>query len=82
MEKTNFNKIKESETSLKIDRDLIELQKTIIFYGDKIIFNLETIIKMLESSYPKKKNNEAIKDYDPLSQLLLNMKIPKGYKGN
>ena len=32
-----FKILEESEHSLKIEKDLIEIQKTIIYYGDKII---------------------------------------------
>lgn len=83
MDKKGFYKLKETENSLKIDKDLIELQNTIIFYGDKIIFKLDKIIELLESAYPNGKTSEKLNRFnDPLIQLLKNMKIPKGYKEN
>lgn len=81
MNNQSFSKLKEGENPLKIDKDLVEIQKTIIFYGDKIILNLEKIRELLESAFPNKKNNETmIRPQDPLLPLLKNMKIPKGYK--
>ena len=81
MDNHNFNKLKESENSLKIDKDLIEVQKTIKFNGDKIIFGLDKIIELLESPYPSRRDKEKVtRLQDPLIQLLQNMKIPKGYK--
>lgn len=81
MEKNSYNKLEETENSLKIDRDIIELQKTIIFYGDKIIFKLDTIIDLLEAAFPNRKNKIVSNRFqEPLVQLLQNMKIPKEYK--
>jgi hypothetical protein len=87
MENSKFAKIKESDNPLKIDKDLVEIQKTVIFYGDRIIFKLDKIIDLLQSAFPNRKSIEDInleknKFHEPLVQLLHNMKIPKGYREN
>ena len=83
MENHSFSKLKETENSLKMDKDLIEIQKTIIFYGDKIIFKLDIITELLEYAFPNRKNKVNSSGFnEPLVQLLQNLKIPKENKRN
>ena len=41
MNKVKFEKLKDSENLLKIDKDMVEIQNTIIFYGEKILFEID-----------------------------------------
>ena len=44
MDKYSFSKLKnENDNCLKTEKDMIELQKTIIFYGEKILSELENL---------------------------------------
>ena len=64
---------------------MIELQKTIIFYGEKILMELENLKNLLKTSTSQKEKSKETIDVsnntqDCLLQQLLSLKIPKGYK--
>ena len=86
MDKYSFSKLKnENDNCLKTEKDMIELQKTIIFYGEKIISELENLKILLNKSTSHKEKSKETIDFstntqDCLLQQLLSLKIPKGYK--
>lgn len=76
----DFINLKEIENPLKIDKDLIEIQKTIIFYGEKILSELNKLETLIKTNSQNREINYSNKDQ--MIQQFLNMKIPKGYRGN
>lgn len=86
MDKHSFRELKnENNNCLKTEKDMIELQKTIIFYGEKILSQLENLNTLLKTCTCYKEKIKETNDFsndtqDPLLQQLLSLKIPKGYK--
>lgn len=76
----DFINLKEIENPLKIDKDLIEIQKTIIFYGEKILLELNKLEILIKTNNQNREISYSNKDQ--MIQQFLNMKIPKGYRGN
>ena len=61
MDKYSFSKLKnENENCLKTEKDMIELQKTIIFYGEKILTELENLKNLLKTSTSQKVKKQLI----------------------
>lgn len=86
MDKYSFSKLKnENDNCLKTEKDMIELQKTIIFYEEKILSELENLKILLKTSTHHKEKSKGTNDFsnstqDSLLQQLLSLEIPKGYK--
>lgn len=79
MDKCNFKYLKEDDHPLKIDKDLIQIQKTIIFYGEKILLELNKLEVLIKTNNQNKEINHSGNNKDQLINQLLNLKIPKGY---
>ena len=45
----DYKELKEGENHLKIDKNLIEIQKTIIHRGDKIIFEIDKLSTLVRT---------------------------------
>ena len=60
MDKYSFSKLKnENDNCLKTEKDMIELQKkTIIFYGEKILMELENLKILLNTFTHHKEKRE------------------------
>ena len=78
MNKIKFENLKDSENLLKIDKDMVEIQKTIIFYGEKILFELDNLTCLIKQTNVNNNDHTV----HPIAQQIANLKIPKGYKGN
>ena len=50
MDKNKFIRLQQTDNPLKIDKDLIEIQKTIICYSEKILEKLSEIEKLLQQT--------------------------------
>lgn len=76
MDKIKYSKLPQSDNPLKIDNDLIEIQKTIIYYGEKILKNLtklHILIKEINLENKEIENNNK----DPINQYLKKLIISK-----
>ena len=61
MDKYSFSKLKnENDNCLKTEKDMIELQKTIIFYGEKILTELKNLKNLLKTSTSQKVKKQLI----------------------
>ena len=80
MDKYNFTRLIEDKRPLILDKDLV-IQKTIIFYEEKILLELNKLEILIKSISQIKKVNYFDNSKDQMIQLL-NMKIPKVYGGN
>lgn len=69
--------LEERDNQLKLDKDLVEVQKTIIHFGNEILQKLTEIQEIL-----KKDNVPKIENSNPILEHLLQIKIPPGYGGN
>ena len=69
MDKNKFIKLQQTENPLKIDKDLIEIQKTIIFYSEKILEKLSEIEKLLQQTNKVKDVTMNIIN-DPINEYL------------
>jgi hypothetical protein len=81
----DYKVLDDKEGMLKIDTDLIEIQKTIVYFGTKILDEIKEIKEMLREN---KKQDNKMQDSNispmekPIITHLKTMKIPEGYKGN
>jgi hypothetical protein len=76
---SNYKELEDKDGIMKIDKDLIEIQKTIIYFGNKILEELKDIKEMLKVKNEIKKDEKAEKQ---IINHLKTMKIPNGYGGN
>ena len=58
--------------SCYLDKDLVEIQKTIIFYGENILLELNKLETLIKSSNQNKKVNYFDNSKDQMIQQLLN----------
>jgi hypothetical protein len=72
----NYKELDDEERIMKIDKDLIEIQKTIIYFGTKILDELKEIKEILKED---KNNKKEQKIENPIITHLKTMKIPNGY---
>ena len=68
MDKNKFIKLQQTDNPLKIEKDLIEIQKTIIFYNEQILEKLSGIEKLLQTNKINDDNKNIIKD--PINEYL------------
>lgn len=77
---TSYRTLEEQDNMLKIEKDLIEIQKTIIYFGNKIIQEITELKNIIQQDKPNKtKQNQNNKD---IKNLISQIKFPEGYKGN
>lgn len=63
---TEFRILIEDDNMLKMEKDLIELQKTIIYYGEKQIKILEQLEKLLSTTIDKDKKEKKKEEVNPM----------------
>lgn len=81
----DFKIIKEEPDALQMDKNLIQIQKTIIYYNEKILSKLEELIKLIKNDNQKQEEileKKYIKQEEIMGRAISQMRIPKGYKGN
>jgi hypothetical protein len=81
----DYKVLDNKEGMLKIDTDLIEIQKTIIYFGNKILDEIKEIKEILRESKNQDnqtQDNKLSPMEKPIITHLKALKIPEGYKGN
>lgn len=81
---TSYKNLEEHDNMLKIEKDLVEIQKTIIYFGNKIIqeiTELKNLIQQDKLSTPKTKIKQNQTEID-MKNFIAQIKFPDGYKGN
>lgn len=82
---TSYKNLEEHDNMLKIEKDLVEIQKTIIYFGNKIIQEIIELKNLLTQQdkqiTPETKLKQNQTELD-MKNFIAQIKFPDGYKGN